>query len=206
MAVVRMPLMSLSATDSIGKAITFSSWKGRAYVRKLVKPHNPKSGLQTGQRAGVSFLSKNYASLSSTIKARWLAVVAKRGLTALNSFVRTNQPRIRRNLGIIQDPTLAAGAVEAAPTAGAAAAGTRQLTVTWVDSAGANDWATLIWRSTSGGFTPDSSTLIAIVAHGVQTYTDIKVVSGTPYFYRIAGTEKGGTLGALAAQFTGTPN
>jgi len=42
MAKVSGPLMSMSASGSIGKSIVFSIWKGVAYVRQWIKPANPK--------------------------------------------------------------------------------------------------------------------------------------------------------------------
>lgn len=205
MATVKLPLMSLDASDSLGKAIVFSKWKGRNYVRKLVKPANPRSGLQVGMRAGMAFYAKAYGPLSAAAKANWKAAVKKRNLSPINGFSSAGQKRLRRNLGVQQDPTLAAGAVEAAPTAVTPTAGTRQVIITWTDSAGAGDFCTFIYRSTSTGFTPSPATLIAIIQHGVQTYTDIKVTTGTAYFYRLGGCETGGTLGTLAAQVTATP-
>lgn len=46
MAKVTGPLMSMSASGSIGKSIVFSIWKGVAYVRQWLKPANPQSADQ----------------------------------------------------------------------------------------------------------------------------------------------------------------
>jgi hypothetical protein len=40
----------MSASGTIGKAITFAVWKGIAYVRKWFKPSNPQSADQVAQR------------------------------------------------------------------------------------------------------------------------------------------------------------
>jgi hypothetical protein len=205
MAVVKGPNLSLDATGPVGKTFVYSHWKGRNVIRKLVKPHNPKSGLQQGMRAGLRFMATSFAALSTTAKANWLAKYKKLAITTLNSYIKFNQPRIRNNLGVVQDPTVAAGAVEAAPTTVAATAATRQVKLTWVDSLGANDTCTFIYRSTTTGFTPAPANLLQIVAHGVQIFTDTKVISGTPYYYVLGGCEKGGTLGTQAAQVTATP-
>lgn len=205
MATVKLPMMSLDASGAIGRAIVFSKWKGRNYIRKLVKPHQPRSGLQVGQRAAMKFLTKNWSSLTATIQGHWATRVAKKGLTALNSMTQYDLPLVRRNLGITQDYTVAAGAVEAAPTALAASTATKSSVITWVDSVGASDYCTFIYQSTVNAFTPSSATLVAIIAHGVQTYTAIKLITGTPYYWRAGGCEKGGTLGTLAAQVTATP-
>lgn len=50
MAKVTLPLMSGSASGSIGKNIVFFPWKGYHVVREWVKPSNPKTGLQGDQR------------------------------------------------------------------------------------------------------------------------------------------------------------
>lgn len=50
MAKVTMPLMSGSASGSIGKNIVFFGWKGRAVVREWLKPANPESAKQGNAR------------------------------------------------------------------------------------------------------------------------------------------------------------
>jgi hypothetical protein len=206
MAVVKGPLMSMDARKSVGKTITFQHWKGKNTLRKTVKGKNPKTGLQTGQRSGLRFLTKNWATLSALIQGRWKTNAGKKKITPLNQFVGTNQSRVRRSLGLIQDPTLAAGAVEAAPTVPLATAAVKSLVITWVDSAGVNDWATFIFRSTAAITTPQSSQLVGIVGKGTQTFTDLKLTSGTVYHYKLQGTETGGTIGTATADFTGTPS
>lgn len=205
MAVVKAPLMSLDATDSLGKAITFSKWKGRNYVRKLVRPANPRSGLQVGMRSGFRFNSTKFAGLTTTNKANWLIQAKKRKITALGAMQSFNQVRLRQNKGPVNDPTTVAGAVEAAPTAVAATAQPKSVVITWVDSVGAADFCTFIYMSTTTGFTADVSNLIAVIAHGVQTFTKPKLTTGTPYYFLVGGSENGGTLGTRAAQVTATP-
>jgi hypothetical protein len=46
MAKVTGPLMSMSASGQIGKAIVFAGWKGINYVRQFVIPSNPQSADQ----------------------------------------------------------------------------------------------------------------------------------------------------------------
>lgn len=205
MAVVKAPLFSLSATDSLAKAIVFTRWKGRQVIRKWVKPSNPRSGLQQGQRASLRWISRYWALLTAAQQTNWKTNAKKRAITGLDAFVAFNQGRVRRNQGIAIDPTLAAGAVEAAPTVPAATAGTKSVSLTWVDSAGANDKATWIFRSTTTGFTPSSATLIQIVNRGVQAFTDVGLLTGTPYYYVFKGCEQGGTLGTATAQVSATP-
>lgn len=199
------PLFSLDARKTLGKTITFTHWKGRTTVRKRVIPKNPKSGLQVGMRSGLRFNSQRYATLTTTQKNDWIANGKGKKITGLQAMQRFNQPRLRRNLGVVSDPLNAAGAAEAAPTAVAATAAPKSVNLTWVDSAGANDYCTFIYMSTTTGFTPDLSNLLRVVPHGVQAFTATKLTTGTAYYFVLKGCETGGTLGTAAAQVTATP-
>lgn len=205
MATTKGPLMSLDASGSVADTITFSKWKGRNYVRELVIPANPKTGLQTGVRATFKFITQVWASLSATIQGNWADLAKANAVTPLNEMIRDNQTRGRQDFGMKQDPTVAEGAVEAAPVGGAAAAQPKSLKLTWTDSVGADDWCTEIYMSTTAGFTPSPANLIAILPHGDQVFTVTGLETGTTYRFRIRGNEKGGTAGTLAAEFSGTP-
>lgn len=54
MVKVTGPMHSETASGSFAKSIVFSIWKGRAYVRQLVKPSNPRSEGQVAQRAALA--------------------------------------------------------------------------------------------------------------------------------------------------------
>jgi hypothetical protein len=205
MAKTKGGLFSLDASGSLAKTLTFSKWKGRKYVRQLVKPRNPRSALQTGMRAAFRFTSQVYKTIGATPQANWKVAAKVGNITALDAMQRVNQKATRQNKGVVKDPTLAAGAVEAAPTAPAAAAGFKSLNLTWVDSVGANDFGTYVYMSTQTGFTPDVSNLQFIIAHGTQKVTVPRLVSGTTYFFVLKGVENGGTLGTATAQFSGIP-
>lgn len=58
MAKVSGPLMSMDASGSIANAMTFSKWKGRNYVRHLVKPANPDTAGQQEVRSILGTLAK----------------------------------------------------------------------------------------------------------------------------------------------------
>jgi len=205
MASVKGPLMSMDASGSVADTITFSKWKGRNYVRQLVIPANPQSGLQMGVRATFKFVTQIWATLSETIQGHWEDLARTQSITPLNAMVQYDQTRGRQDFGMKQDPTVAEGAVEAAPVGGAATAQPKSLKITWADSVGADDWCTEIYRSTTAGFTPGPATLVAVIPHGDQVWTDVGLITGTNYHYRIRGNEKGGTAGTLAAEFNGTP-
>lgn len=84
------PMMSLDASGTLADAISFSTWKGRSYVRERVLPSNPKSGAQVGRRAMFSFLSKNWAPLSPAAKATWQDTADELVASTFNAFIRGN--------------------------------------------------------------------------------------------------------------------
>lgn len=53
MAKVTGPLMSMDARGAFGGTLVFSNWKGRAVVRELVTPANPRAALQIAVRNAV---------------------------------------------------------------------------------------------------------------------------------------------------------
>ena len=54
MAKLKAPLMSLGATQQLGKALVFFGWKGLDVVREYVIPANPRTSAQTTQRGYVT--------------------------------------------------------------------------------------------------------------------------------------------------------
>lgn len=206
MALTKAPLFGLDASGTIAGSIVFSKWKGRTYVRRHAVPHNPRTGLQVGMRAGFKFVSQDFANLSPTIVDHWKTIADKTGITPLNAQIKAGQQNIRLGLGVIQDPTAAPGTTPNAPTGGAAAAEPKTLVLTWLHP-GANpgDYTTMVWMSTVTGFTPSTATLIAVIPQSDLTYTVRALETGTPYYFKVAETNTDGTIGALSAQFTGTP-
>jgi len=71
MAKVTAPLFSLDASGTIGKAFTFSKWKGRHYVRTRVSPYNPQSSGQSTQRTAFSAAVAVWKGMSSSEKESW---------------------------------------------------------------------------------------------------------------------------------------
>lgn len=81
MARVTGPLMSMEASGTIGKTLTFANWVGRQYVRRWTRPSNPQTADQMDQRnafsvigVGVSQANKCLQVNSSTTKTDEQAV------------------------------------------------------------------------------------------------------------------------------------
>jgi hypothetical protein len=93
MPVVTGPLMSLSASKTLGNTLVYSQWKTRYYVRLKVTPYNPKSPYQTGIRDtltwGVLYFTKG-AYVAAAQKTWWntYAAAEKPPVSGINRFMR----------------------------------------------------------------------------------------------------------------------
>lgn len=206
MARVKGPLFSMEASGTVGGVIVFSKWKGRDYVRRHAIPSNPKSGLQVGVRTVFGFIAQDYANLSDADISDWQDLADGDNITPLNAQIRDAVDRARRNLGWRENTTDTGSTTPAAPTSATATAQPKTLVLDWTDpAADVADYCIAIYASTSTGFTPDISNLVGIVDVGVETWTHIGLTAGTEVFYRARGINTDGELGALIAEFSGTP-
>lgn len=200
------PLFSLDASGTLAKAVTFSKWKGRSYVRQRVIPSNPQSGPQTGMRAMLKFLSQQWTNLSIAEKADWLTRATATTISNFNAYVSYDQSRWRNYLNPSKlDPADETGTAPDAPTT-TPTGGIRQIQLSTVDGANAPDWGYVIHRSTTTGFTPAYSNVIAIVewnSGGTTLYVDTPLLPDT-YYYRIYGFLDTGLKGAVEAEVNGT--
>jgi hypothetical protein len=192
------PAMSLEASGSLGGIMTFSKWKGRPYVRSLVRPANPKSGGQVGCRSLFKFLSQNWASVSAPSKATWETRADQKVISPFNAFMAYNQSRWRDFLApSAADPAAAAMTPSVTGTI-VATAGVRSVTLT-IPTTTANDgWGVLVFRSTGTGFSSAFDNLIGV---GLISGTDDVTVVDTPleadtYYYNFRTFTLDGQLGA----------
>ncbi len=94
MPTVTGPLMSLSASKTLGGTLVYSQWKSRYYVRLHVKPYNPKSGYQTGVRdtltMGVLYFTKG-SYVGAALKTWWntYGEAEKPPVSGWNRFLRS---------------------------------------------------------------------------------------------------------------------
>ncbi len=206
MVKVTGPAMSMDASGSLGKTMVFSKWKGRNYVRSLVKPANPKSGGQVGVRSMFKFLSQIWAGLSAANKATWEARAENLVASPFNAFMSSNQKRWRDfDTPSKEDPAAEIATAPTGPT-GVAVPDIRSITITLTDGANAPDWGYAIFRSPTGTFSLAFSNCIAVVPwSGAATtdYVDSPLQAGT-YYYNAVGFMVDGTEGADGTEFDGT--
>ncbi len=201
MARVSSPLMSLDASGTYGKALTFSKWKGRNYVRERVTPSNPKTASQTGVRAAMKFLAKAWAAFTVANKATWNAAAATRSISPFNAYVSTNLARWQENKGPTEaNPaaeTLTAPAIASQTLTG----GTGSINVAATVASGTGVWGFAIYRSPSAITSTAWNNCVGIIANPGGTslnFVDSPLVAGT-YHYRVAALTTDGKIGTACA-------
>lgn len=167
------PLMSLDASGTLAKAVTFSKWKGRNYVRQRVIPSNPKSGAQVGRRAMFTFLTQEWAALLASAKATWQDLADQLVASTFNAYVSRNMARWHdfRSPSHRDDPT-----ETNTPSDEALASCTWQQNRIHVASGIGTvnqAWSTALFADPTPGFTPAVGNMIAVFHHDtVDTFDE----------------------------------
>jgi len=201
------PLGGFDASGSLAGSIVFSKWKGRNYVRRLVKPSNPKSGGQVGVRSMFAFLAQQWAGISTANKATWNARADSATISPFNAYMSFNQFNWRNGL----PPTMAYPAAQSG-TADAintftATAGIRQITITLSTTVVADlNWGFTIYRSTVTAFTPGITNAVKVLTGDSSTnvtFVDTPLVPDT-YYYDARPFDEDQVFGALKGEINAT--
>lgn len=95
MARLTGPLMSLNASGTIAKTLTYGNWKGIAYARTRVIPANPQSTAQTQTREVFAFLQQYYKFAPTIAREPWIAAVTGIPMTEINLVLSKNVSALR---------------------------------------------------------------------------------------------------------------
>ena len=152
MAKVTGPLFSLTARNTIGDALTYSSWRGVPYVRTRVIPANPKTAGQVSIRELWKTLSNIWNRGPALFLEPWQLAAVGEPYTDRNRFFQKNIPALKGD-ALLTDFVFSPGSGGALPplTAVSADGGVQVLTIT------------LTQPSLPVGWTQQSSTGIAIL-------------------------------------------
>ena len=104
MARVTGPLMSMEASGTIGKTLTFANWVGRQYVRRWTRPSNPQTADQMDQRNAFSVIGVGVSQAN-----KCLQVNSSTGKTD-EQAIRDKTPSGMRWNGYIQKVLTGSGA------------------------------------------------------------------------------------------------
>ena len=90
MAKVTMPLLGISASGTIGDAVTFGRWRGVNYARQRVVPANPRTTAQQSQRMLVRFVVSAWQRLPVVSQDAFIAAARNTHMTGYNLFAKRN--------------------------------------------------------------------------------------------------------------------
>lgn len=206
MALVTMPLGSFDASGSVAGAIVFSKWKGRNYVRRLVKPSNPKSGPQVGVRSMFKFLAQNWAGLTAPEQATWQPLADAAVVSPFNAYMSSGQKRWRNFLPPGQEIPITETGTPGTNATWLAAAGVRQITLTSNLMTLGDNWGRLIFKGDTGFSTAFSNCIAIILLDVVSTnveFVDTPLIAGS-FFYNARDFTDDGVLGAELGEVTAT--
>lgn len=186
MVKVQGPAFSFDASGKLGGALVYSKWKGRNYIRSLVKPANPRSAGQTGMRTMFSFLSRNWQNLTSADQATWEDAAAAEVVSPFNAFMQANQKLWRNFLyPSKQDPIGNTGTVATVHVL-TATGGIRQASIGFSCTTIEDNWGIMIFRDLETAFTPAWSNAVRCELYEAVeggTWIDTPLVPDT-YYYR----------------------
>ena len=206
MVKVQAPALSLEASGSIGGALVFSKWKGRPYVRSLVKPANPRSGGQVGMRSMFSFLAKEWDGLGATPQASWEDRADQMIVSPFNAYMSYNQFRWRDFLAPSDTDPAATDDVASTLGALAAVAGVRSITVTQPITTAADGWGIAFFRGLTTGFDSAYDCLVGVRA--IDATADVVLVDSPldpdEYFYVVRSITLDGQLGDQSTEVNAT--
>lgn len=104
MAKVNGPLMSLSASGTVGKAFTFGIWKGIAYVRKWFKPENPQTAEQVNLQTALTLMVELWQTKSEEAKQAWEDALSGQQYSGYNLFMSRGLKAYIAQLGVATTP------------------------------------------------------------------------------------------------------
>jgi hypothetical protein len=206
MVKVLAPALSLEASGSLGGALVFATWKGRPYVRTLVKPSNPKSPMQTGMRSMMKFLGHEWDSIKGGVTGSYTDIAENKNISEFNAYIQANLARWRSGFA---PSILLAAEMEKVPTTVdtfTALAGPRNIAITYSSTASADQWGIILCRSTSPGFVPSWANAIAVLTlpdTDDHVFIDAPLEIGS-YYYRAAMFTDDGALGEFKTEITET--
>lgn len=196
------PAFSLAASGTIGGMITASRWKGRAYFRTRVTPHNPRSEGQTAQRAMFKYLSQNWGLIGDGDRATYNGLAAASNVSEFNAYQKFNMDRWTHVLApSVAYPAAELGAPDA-PGAAIATAGVKQITATTTNSSFANSYGAVLFAkkgSAPTGVKSEVKAVLYLVDGNPATFVHTGLTPGDVWHYKwrvFTDSGKYGTLGA----------
>lgn len=157
------PALGQAASGSLAGALTYSSTKGRAYVKSYKKPAQPQSKKQMAMRAAMTFLSQQWGTFSQPYKDTWNDLATYNNVSPFNAFQSENLTRFRN----FNAPSVAYPAAETGSKSGGGPwsvdGGIRALAVNITTSVQNQQWAFGIYNVSGNLVQPTWSDLVGVM-------------------------------------------
>lgn len=103
MAKVTGPLFSMSASGTIGKAVTYGTWKGIPWARVWFRPENPNTAGQYNVRKALSLGVAYWQTLSESAQGEW-EDASPQGMSGYNYYMKRAMDAYIDQLGSSTEP------------------------------------------------------------------------------------------------------
>ncbi len=204
MVKTRGPLISQAASGTLAKTLTFSTWKGKSYLRLPGKPTNNQQAPQLGMRAAMGFLSKSWESLTAEQRQTWSELVEPATTPAYNAYLAFNLARYADNLAVTQSFPPGTGPYNANIITFAATGFFDHVRIKFRISANPNHWTAEIHRAENFGFEPLTSNAVGVIHPNdmtVDTFFEDHPPSKRVWFYRLHLGNTEGIAGSTSDTF-----
>lgn len=175
MVKLHSPFGSLHASGSVAKAITASTWKGRAYLKAKGMPTTKATLRQRGARVALGWLGSQWNLLTDADRQNWEQLARPRHLPPYNTFASFNLTELFAGLGPTKqhEPAHAGTLGEFSPDPPIITSAVHAIEAkTKLDPI--NDgWGVMYFISPDEAFTPDLDTLFLILTINDEDTHDV---------------------------------
>lgn len=98
MVKLKGPGQATGASGTLADTLTFSTWKGKAYLKTHAKPKQPRTNNQIAMRAILRFLSEQWKNVPAIEQAKWNTLANAATFSPFNAYQRLNLSRWRSQL------------------------------------------------------------------------------------------------------------
>lgn len=192
-------LFSLERKGTVGNAITFTSYKGKSYVRIQSKRKQPKSFRQIANRSLLTFIAQSWSIIPDFGKETWTADARADNITPLNAQIRDAQNRQKRQLGWRREK-VGAFQTPRKPTSPNAISAFRSIVFSWTRPfiVFQGQYSSAIYLKHSADVEGVFQELRLIVPPTTTSVQILDLPSGQEVFLRVRETQPQGLLGDLS--------
>lgn len=201
MVKLKGPILSTVASGTLADVLCFLRGQQTTIAKKYARPKNPKSPGQVGVRAMVTWLSKQWSSLSPAEQLTWQDAVPGKQLAPYHAYIRYNM--IRWNNMLYPSAAYPAAEILSQTTAPALYLSPRVASIHIETNAIGSGmcWGYVHFQSTSTGFTPSPNNAVYVKSRDAWSTVFLltPVLPGT-YYHRCMPYRRDGRIGNMTVE------